>query len=352
MELQQIWGEIDPDNAAKIKYAKYHALRIAKALKAGQDPNASNPTPEASGSAEDNLPGLDPNDAEVQTRNGNTATLRQPSVVDVPDETDQVQEDLARQSPSENSLFPSKASLLPRPTVTVPRSKAEDIPNDTDRLHGAEDQSMHQSRAVTFPQPSEDDVSPVDASATAEDFYHNTSHYDVSPLGPEPPASERKFSSGGNYFPHVPPRQRTSPPRQQQEASLDLPSAPPHFTSPSLEPTLPPADATRSSASSRFSTPTQPPLPPLQPQSAPDQPISNLSPDLRKQQQQQRQPPQRAYAPPSAVSAGQQASIAVDEEAMAMAQKHARWAISALNFEDVPTAIRELRGALEVLGAK
>ena len=37
---------------------------------------------------------------------------------------------------------------------------------------------------------------------------------------------------------------------------------------------------------------------------------------------------------------------------MMKAQKHARWAISALNFEDVSTAIRELRGALESLGAR
>jgi len=33
------------------------------------------------------------------------------------------------------------------------------------------------------------------------------------------------------------------------------------------------------------------------------------------------------------------------------AQKHAKWAISALNFEDVDTAVRELRIALQSLGA-
>ncbi len=41
-----------------------------------------------------------------------------------------------------------------------------------------------------------------------------------------------------------------------------------------------------------------------------------------------------------------------DEEAVLNAQKHARWAISALNFEDVNTAVKELRGALEALGAR
>lgn len=33
------------------------------------------------------------------------------------------------------------------------------------------------------------------------------------------------------------------------------------------------------------------------------------------------------------------------------AQKHAKWAISALNFDDTPTAVQELRNALAMLGA-
>ena len=36
---------------------------------------------------------------------------------------------------------------------------------------------------------------------------------------------------------------------------------------------------------------------------------------------------------------------------MVLAQKHAKWAISALAFEDVPTAVKELRIALRALGA-
>jgi vacuolar protein sorting-associated protein VTA1 len=33
------------------------------------------------------------------------------------------------------------------------------------------------------------------------------------------------------------------------------------------------------------------------------------------------------------------------------ATKHAKWAISALNFEDSSTAVKELRAALQALGA-
>lgn len=38
-----IWAPINPEMAAKSKYAKYHAVRIAKATKAGEDPNETNP---------------------------------------------------------------------------------------------------------------------------------------------------------------------------------------------------------------------------------------------------------------------------------------------------------------------
>jgi vacuolar protein sorting-associated protein VTA1 len=41
-----------------------------------------------------------------------------------------------------------------------------------------------------------------------------------------------------------------------------------------------------------------------------------------------------------------------DDMAVAKAQKHARWAISALNFEDAETAVKELRAALQTLGAQ
>jgi vacuolar protein sorting-associated protein VTA1 len=40
-----------------------------------------------------------------------------------------------------------------------------------------------------------------------------------------------------------------------------------------------------------------------------------------------------------------------DDVAVAKAQKHARWAISALNFEDADTAVKELKAALQTLGA-
>jgi vacuolar protein sorting-associated protein VTA1 len=69
----------------------------------------------------------------------------------------------------------------------------------------------------------------------------------------------------------------------------------------------------------------QPPAPPIQPISYPPQPSTS-------------------YFPP-------QPAVVVDDEAIAMAQKQARWAISALNYEDIDTAVKELRNALNTLGA-
>lgn len=59
-------------------------------------------------------------------------------------------------------------------------------------------------------------------------------------------------------------------------------------------------------------------------------------------------PPRPAPAgPPSA-----EVTYITDEEAITRATKHARFAISALNFEDVRTAVKELKGALESLGVR
>jgi len=48
----------------------------------------------------------------------------------------------------------------------------------------------------------------------------------------------------------------------------------------------------------------------------------------------------------------QTTGFATDQRDINQAQKHAKWAISALNFEDVPTAVQELRNALRMLGAQ
>ncbi|KAF2858717.1 DUF605-domain-containing protein [Piedraia hortae CBS 480.64] len=43
MDALAIWGDLDPEIQMKSKFAKFHAVRIGKAVKMGQDPNDTNP---------------------------------------------------------------------------------------------------------------------------------------------------------------------------------------------------------------------------------------------------------------------------------------------------------------------
>lgn len=116
----------------------------------------------------------------------------------------------------------------------------------------------------------------------------------------------------------------------------------------------------------------QPPPPPKAPTSAPWPQTNNsssLAPSTHGFGQQYSQSPvgtpgqqqphhhPLAQSPVSASAAapqhvGSYGAGPVDDASIAKAEKHAKWAISALNFDDVPTAVKELRNALETLGAK
>lgn len=112
-------------------------------------------------------------------------------------------------------------------------------------------------------------------------------------------------------------------------------------------PSAPPFDPSAASASA---TPARPPVsayipPPAQPPSQPRQPPSVSRPS----------------APPAPASQSngvtidndddwQPAPSNIDPVTIATAQKHAKWAISALNYEDLETAKKELRAALQLIG--
>ena len=85
------------------------------------------------------------------------------------------------------------------------------------------------------------------------------------------------------------------------------------------------------------------PQPPLLPQQPSQPSFSQPALAMLQNQQQPSQPLQQMYM--------QDTEYRRDDEAVMAAQKHAKWAISALNFEDVDTAVKELRIALQSLGA-
>ncbi|KAL8774935.1 MAG: hypothetical protein Q9194_003878 [Teloschistes cf. exilis] len=333
LELRQIWEPIDAETASKVKYAKYHALRIAKAIKAGEDPNMSNPPPEPALPQEQPL---DPQDPDVQMLDERPVrpAAYQPSVEEIPDEHDRLERHLAQRSLIDQSLHPSRAPSIPR---------------HPDQNQGIPTESSHVPNGT-------------------ENYYRQAAAPDVSPL--QSPGRGRNESIGGGYFPKTPADLQHLNENPDQNDSLDdlgrpvpqnLPDIP--SSAPSA-PFVPPAQSFSPSAPLHWMPPHDINPPGVLAPSAPFVPYvpqehSNAPPPTKYPQpsapsalSQPLPPPSHQAMPTSSIPQQFTTSpVVVDEEAMTKAQKHARWAISALNFEDVNTAIKELRSALETLGA-
>ncbi|KAI1102475.1 DUF605-domain-containing protein [Jackrogersella minutella] len=294
-QLVNIWGAADAETQEKIKYAKWNAARILKAIREGKDPNDSNPKQEEE-KQEDVAPALDPNDPEVR-------------------------------------MF---AATQPRP-VTV-----EDAPDDGGRLHPTTGSYQ------TFPAPVSEPTSPPAPSEPAPE--------QVSPIVPPGPPTREP----GSYFPDSPsapdtldlPSTTNMPP--PGPTNYDLMGAPPSIPSPSShDPAMPPpAPFAPPQDFYRTSTPAVISRPPQQ--------IRHPAPTASQTYYSQPSQPAVPQAPaPTPVVPVQQYgggggpnSYNTDDMAIVQAQKHAKWAISALNFEDVPTAVKELQAALATLGVR
>ncbi|KAF7546805.1 hypothetical protein G7046_g9195 [Stylonectria norvegica] len=261
-DLTHEWGTPEPDVLQKIKFAKWNAARILKAIRQGEDPNDSNPKREE---PEEAPPALDPNDPDVQEIQG---TRSYPvSVEDVSDAGEPsgppAFTDQPPHPPADQGYFPSD-----------PRTPETFIP------------------------------SPMSQSPTPA----------VSGM-PLPP-TETAGTSTPQYPPQPPPQFPIQPPQQFHPSAPPAPSPRPDLSSP------PSWSATPSAV-----------YPP--PQAIPQQPTPRYV-----------APPLVSNAPVSNMG-----GFTEDARNINQAQKHAKWAISALNFEDVPTAVKELRSALATLGA-
>ncbi|CZT19584.1 uncharacterized protein RCC_05435 [Ramularia collo-cygni] len=259
MDLLTIWSPLEPEIAAKSKFAKFHALRIARAFKAGEDPNATNPVVEPP----PNVPMTDDIEAELRNLEADTGAYKAPTVEAVSDDG----------QPSRSNSTSQIESMAPPPPHVA---------------------SSHQGPSV------------------------------VSPTGPSDAHSSRAPSIGGGYFPEVPdaPANSASAPR--------LPSSPADFyNNVQPPPIVPPPQAFETQPEE------QPKAPPPQQTGGPAAIPSVVRPPVA---------PVSANGPPAG-------GYNTDDDAIMAAQKHAKWAISALNFEDAETAVKELREALKSLGA-
>ncbi|KAJ5787974.1 hypothetical protein N7457_002964 [Penicillium paradoxum] len=276
LELCSIWGALDPEIAGRIKFAKFHALRIVKALKVGEDPNATNPAPkqEEEPINEPDVQAFDESVAEQASK------PRQASIEEIPDESDRFGRDLARKSILDESLHPSRTTSAPRPPV----ASEPEIPSVPRNAPGSPPQWMD-----------------VDSSNSG---------------GLELPSTPATIGGGSPSVPNLP------------DTPTAFQSFPPPPTDSSASTADPASFYDTPSASAPVRPPTQPPaVPKFVPAPAAQAPVVPAP-----------------YIPP-------QPSHGIDDNSVQLAQKHARWAVSALTFDDVDTAIKELRNSLKCLGA-
>ncbi|KAK1145937.1 hypothetical protein N8T08_003884 [Aspergillus melleus] len=283
LELCQIWHALEPELAVKIKFAKYHALRIAKAIKAGEDPNMTNPVIE-----EDNLEPKE-DDPEVQ------AIVQSLPPAD-PENLPGQQQPSVEEAPDESSAQPSGSTpTLPQ----VPTAFADSRPIQ----HNAPSPGMDVDN---------DQGAPLNLPSAPGTFASSAS----APTLPDTPTQIGRHHSSGD-------------PNAFQ-------SFPPPSSSPDRSPTGTSFDAKAFYNSNR----STPPL--AQPSPEPLPVVSRPAPQPM---------PSAAHIPVASTPSSANAS-AVDDNAIAQAQKHARWAVSALTFDDVDTAIKELKNSLKQLGAE
>ncbi|PWY86996.1 DUF605-domain-containing protein [Aspergillus heteromorphus CBS 117.55] len=288
LELCQIWNPLEPEIAAKIKFSKYHAVRIIKAIKAGEDPNASNPV---TAEDEDEEGGIETSqdDPEVQAIVGPSAAQpKQPSVEEIPDE----------------ALQPSQSPpLLPEPPTALSDAPA----------------ARYSSEPTS---PNEEGDSPLNLPSAPNTFASSSST--SVPNFPDTPADigAKPAEERSDSFHSFPPPSSIPPP-SPSVASHDAGF---FYSKPTASPALPPPPFVQSPSTTVpvVTRPTPPSIP---------SPI----------------PPAPAPVPSRSSQAKSQP---VDDQTIALAQKHARWAVSALTFDDVDTAIKELRNSLKCLGAE
>ncbi|KAH8144704.1 uncharacterized protein LAJ45_11298 [Morchella importuna] len=288
LEVCQVFGDLDAETLKKIKYGKFHASRILKAIQAGHDINPPKPaTPEPTPSEPAPIVHTEPPPDIYGNQHtepppdiyGNANRPPAPSIEEVPDESVELEPRLAR-----TSLHTTPPPAPQTPVLPSPRSP--------------EKNHEYFPEVPTVHEPSAPSLFPTTMGPA------NTSFPDISPYNPpQPPQASYTQAPYAQPPPQAPYAQ---PPPQAPYAQ-------------------PPPQA-----------------PYAQPPYAPS-PYSQSPPPLNHYHQA---PTPAPAAPPK------RAKKEVTPEEMTKAQKHARWAISALDYEDVETAIAQFRMGLELLGAE
>lgn len=330
LEMLTIWkSDPEPEIRSKQKFAKYHAARILKAIRSGEDPNSTNPVHESPAVATPAV--LDPNDPEVQTLTQTPANSAQPhssnpyqSYVETAPNTD------AQPSPTMSAPMVSPPPILPSaPTDYSSHRDVSPMSQPTTSRQGSVvSEGGGYFPRVNVPTFTADNAQPnLPTAPSIQDETMGSNPFDPSsltsslPMGPAAPQAPNPQ----DFYQNTALPDPVAPTTQQGHAPQ-----PPFQQSPNP-----------------YATPSSPSHPPVfQPTQSYQQFNNSFAPP---QQHTHMSHPQQYTQPPQSVQ--HQGPFKTDEEAQIDATKHAKWAISALNFEDVNTAVKELRLALQSLGA-
>ena len=329
----------------KIRYAKWKAADIAKAFREGRKPTPG-------GAGEQSQPEEEPALAPVTNEEPATPPAIQRSVSPPGHITDRpVSSHRAHISPEEittptdSPASPGKWStvatpgadntrneLLSSPSVNAPQRAwvSEDIEGTDTALEPQESSGVHQGLGSPPPQvPQRPEISTVSSDTSAKKVHFTPSV--TGGLTPSTPGDERDPFS----FISSPPPSNLEGHAQYRQA----PSAPPLDNGTSLPPGFVPSPT----------RPTPPPLPTVPPpiiqSSTPPPPILSYP--------SQSQPSAAAIPPPGVLSSASTVTQSPEDltpHIIARGQKHCKFAISALDYEDAEQARKELRAALRMLG--
>lgn len=319
-DLQKIWGKPNQETAAKTKYSKWLASEIIKAIREGRDPNDVNPRKKVATASQDEkggLPSLDPNDPEVRMLVGSDSGT---AAVDKIDATQSFERpfsshdapSVSKSNEIENlshrgeSCLGSVSVCLAQESHLAPSfpSNVRTTPGQMSPFAPHEMTSSSYFPIVHSPTLSVSSVSPVQSMPNAPEY---------------PPQVPQPGSSGIKDHDLSIPSHSSSQQMPLQQTSY--PASPPTtFAPPSFQQHLSGEYLSQPSTASS--------IPHVHPQITPT--ASESVPVIQEQHY------------------GHQ-KYTTSEAKITEAQKHAKWAVSALNFDDVPTAVKELRIALNEL---
>lgn len=336
LQLLKFFGELEPETAKKVTFAKFQANRILKAINAGEDPNPPLETPKDEG-----IPDADA--AEALRSMG----ISPPPLTGADEPSRQLLNTAhsAQQSPSSSTRQPYVEAA---PDDGEPGSVPPPIPPQLEPSHSPFRMHTPEPSAPSIPDvPKSPPLPPKITSRPSTSASYQTPSFQQPPSGG--PLLQDHSNQG---FPQVPSQETHNPffpPSASPSAPPPLPQFPHSTNSPQLPPTAPQqyTHFPPPPQSPYGAPPTQHPIQTPPPQAQSPQSFYQPQPPVHPQYPQS-QPPAYTQHPPQ----GDQLISTEDTEAILKAQKHAKWAISALNFEDIPTAVKELREALKTLGAR